>query len=411
MNINELKQKRAAKVAKMKDIMSKAQDEKRSRNEEEVKEWESLRSEVESLDKDIDAAEYQEELNKEEMRKQAEVEGVKKNESTRNAGIITDKSKKPEYNIKRALTAKLNGQNVDGYEKEMHDEGVRNFSRHGHDATGLVIPNSIMRSFTVANNADHIAKEVMLNTKAVEGGFLQDVGVTTYSGLTSNVTINFTKGVTAGFLAEGATLSESGYTESRDTLAARRLETKRHFSTSYLSQTATLPDFLNSMNSALEKEKATEIMRQIAAITSAEVVPSSGTDGLAESATYADILKLMSHIEIDAPNNPAFVANKGVYYALHEVEKTSGNGEYVVKDGRIMGTPFVNAFTKAPEDDYLYYGDWSQAFVGEFGSDTEILINPYSRDDQGEVKVIFRRLADVIVNPYAFAWMQEISSL
>ncbi|MFW6047642.1 MAG: hypothetical protein ACOCP4_07660, partial [Candidatus Woesearchaeota archaeon] len=64
MKLDELKQERSEKVEEMNQLISNADENQRDFNEDETNKWESLRNEVENIDKKINMLEKQDELNR-----------------------------------------------------------------------------------------------------------------------------------------------------------------------------------------------------------------------------------------------------------------------------------------------------------------------------------------------------------
>ena len=84
-------------------------------------------------------------------------------------------------------------------------------------------------------------------------------------------------------------------------------------------------------------------------------------------------------------------------------------GDQVVNAGsKLPAKPEVTGTGAEPAKHKLVYGDFRQAYVAYFSGATEILVDPFSASDTGEIKITFLRMGDTAVNPFAFRSIQNI---
>ncbi|WP_017732718.1 phage major capsid protein [Nafulsella turpanensis] len=406
--VNELKEQRANKIKELTSITEKAEQEKRFKNPEELEKWDAIKQLIEELDAEISTVEEEERFNltllKGDMKKEVE---TKEQKEVR------------KYDISKAVSGFLNGK-LEGFEAEMHQEGVNQMRSHGHTASGLVIPEQVKRSFTAAGQSGHIQQLSELSGAAVEGGILEKLGVTVYNNASANIALNFSKGLNAGIYEEGVAVSESTYAEKTAVLSAKRIQGWKNFSRSYLAQTATMPDFLAQMERAIEKAVSEDIIKKIVGDS---YMTLTGRDEAAAGAVlvWKDLMKLKAGVEVDDIVNGRFIAGKELYNELKSISKDTGSGRFILEGDVIDGDQAVNGGTKVPfvpattgttptaAKYKLIYGDFKEAYAAYFSGATEILMDPFTASNSGNIKVTFLRMGSTAVNPYAFRSIQNVN--
>jgi len=105
-------------------------------------------------------------------------------------------------------------------------------------------------------------------------------------------------------------------------------------------------------------------------------------------------------------NNLAFLGAPGLKHLLETIKVDSGSGRFLMeKMNELFGYKFVSStLVPALSGNFpLIYGDWSQLFIGEWGS-LSVLSDPYSGSLSNSVRLVVNGHADVaIAQPTAFA--------
>ena len=212
-----------------------------------------------------------------------------------------------------------------------------------------------------------------------------------------------TAGMTAYWLNEGQTTTEStpGFGQIRmtpKTLAARCVISRR-----LILQTANLA----------EQVVRAELARQFGVAIDAAIITGTGsagqprgilnttgigsvTLGAANTPTWANIVDLETEVSADNAlvGNLAYLTTATIAGKMKQTEKTSGNGDYILADGKSNSYPvFITG--NVPEK-HIIFGNWADALVG-FWSGMDIVADPYSNSAKGEIIVQAFIDLDVII--------------
>lgn len=395
-----LKQKRAQKIEAMKAITSTAEGEKRFKSQEELEKWNALKSEIEEINAEIETLEFEE-------RQDAGIaaQGVQEQRET------SEEKEIKRYNLSKAINEKAEGRGLSGFEKEIQEEGEKEYKRMGQSAKGIVIPAKVMRSLSVASNSQHISEVAQGIDIIADRSILAQLGVTTFEGLTSQLKMSFSDGMEATFLAEGAAATEAAYAQTDGKIEARRIQGWKAFHNEYLAQTATMPELMADMVRSTDAAAAKELFNAILALT-----PLAGFDADVDAGaalTWAAAMKLKGALKIANFASPKYLAGGELYASLEATRKDAGSGRMIIEEGKISAYQAVDAQgligaiadTAADADadptHALIFGDFKRAYVGYY-SGIEILVDPYTFSNAGKTKLTWHRLGDVEVNPNAF---------
>ena len=396
--IIELKHKRTAKVAELKAITEKVQQEKRVKTSQELTKWNTLKSEVEEMDAELETLEAEEYMNKSIATNGFQLPGGEERELKK-------------FDLSKAISEMASGRGLTGLEKELHEDGEREYKAFGKSSRGLVIPTKLMRSFTKASHTGH-ASEIVGKLDTINNkGILDILGVTVYDNLTSQIKMAYSDGFTAQFYNEDAAVTEAAYNESTGKIEPRRVQAWKYFHNEYLAQSAVMPQMLMDMVTSIDAAAAKEVITQILALPALSGFDAAVNAGAA--LTWANVMKLKGAVKSTQFVNPKFVCGGELYASLEATRKDAGSGKMIIEEGKIsayqavdaQGLISVIADTAADADadptHALIFGDFSRAYVGYFGG-IEILVDPFSASNNGKTKLTWHRLADASVNPNAF---------
>ena len=134
----------------------------------------------------------------------------------------------------------------------------------------------------------------------------------------------------------------------------------------------------------------------------------------AAAITYAQALQMIASLTTDDFVNEHFVMARELYYHLLNKDRGTDTGRYFIDDragNSINGIPAhptsdlpVHSSTKHD----IVYGDWNGVYVG-FYTGLRLMADPYTAGDDGEIKMRFSRLGDVIADPYRFKSFRNVS--
>lgn len=405
--ILELKRKRGSTLDEMKLITTEAKKANRTKTPEEVQKWERLKSEIETIDSELDAETYQE------LMDQGASEAAFRSGNFTATGFHGDREARElgKHNLSKAIGELASGRGLTGFEKEIQEEGEREYSRYGKSARGLVLPAKLMRSFTKATHGGHASEIVNGLDTIADKGLLERLGVTVYDNLTSQIKMIYGDGFKASFVDEGVAATQGAHNETTGKIEPRRIQAFRPFTNEYLAQSAVMPQMLQDMADSIDAAAVEELIKKILALPALAGFD-AGTDAGA-ALTWQAVMKLKGALKSAQFMTPKFVAGGELFASLEATRKDAGSGRMIIEDNKISAYEAVDlqgliqaiADTGADADTdsthALIFGDWKRATIGWFGG-LEILVDPYSASDEGRTKLTWSRLADVDINPSAF---------
>jgi len=397
----ELKETRSDLVSKLEELHSTATSEKRELSQEETVSVDSNLKEIETLDEKIVRAEKVEA----EMRNAAVVSGA-----TVNKKDVADKR----YSLQKAITGFMNN-NLEGVEKEYDQEARRNNTITGVGIPLFAMAESRNNPQQVGNAAGLIPTEVgdwagTLQNKTVLG----DKATWMY-GLSGDMKLPILSGTTAGWTAEGNAATSANTAVGSQTLQPKRLDAYMDISKMLMAQTngsvegIIRADMMNAISSVLE---AAVLGDNAGAGNVPQGVFNAGTQGVATGAmTYASILDLQSDLE--AANSDfgrlAYITTPAGRSLLKNIigQPTAGtaaagftNGQPLWSEDRMDGydaRSTGNCDTIAGANpNGLVLGRWDDCVIGQFGTALDVVVDPYTRSLNGEVRLVVLSYWDTV---------------
>lgn len=395
---------------------------KDQRTAEEQSEMDSLRTVVRNTTSALDDAEL--------------IEAGQKRTASQN---LNDKERATvaSFSFSRAINEYLkNGRNADaitGLEGEMHKEAILELRNSGvvtktrFDGFGvplMVLENSRAstgQNVTTAGDGGNLVQtEPYLFIESLKNALiLPELGARFLTGLVGNLPLLKGGSFTSAFVAEGSAASFTKEAFTKATMTPKNLMVAGAISKQLLVQTNNIAEML------IRDELIAAIARGIqnAAINGAGtpaptgILATSGigsvvmgTDGLAMD--WASIVKLETEIYQDnVMGEIAYLINAKTRGKLKTTLKASGVSGYIMENNEINGykTAMSNVvpsdITKAGGSNLsaVIAGVWSELFIGLWGG-LDIVVDPYTRADYNEVKLVVNQFADVALrNAEAFA--------
>ena len=345
--------------------------------------------------------------------RQAEVAERKEQEDARRK-MEGEARKGHDFSLLRFIQGAMKGK-MDGIEADYAAIGAEEYSRIGLRQNGFVIPSfALMRasgsgsaSGSGAGSGSASSPTGQNATTNADGGnlvittqrYVEEVreklvvakmGATILNGLVGNVDLPSVGGITASFLDEAAQASAKKASVAKVTLTPRGCRAYMVTTRDLLKQTSidvnrVLIDRLSDAAAAcLEKEA-------LASIVSAATQPAGGT-----SLTWANVVAMETTINTVNANrgNMGYVLPTASWGTAKTTLKASGVAGYILDGNTINGyrADFSNCFAANTP----VFGNFADLYLGNWGG-IDILVDPYSLGDTGEVKVQLFYYADAKV--------------
>lgn len=398
MNLQAIREQRAGHVAEMRNILAKAEGEKRSLTAEEQTAFDGLKSKVQTLEQDEARAQFLIEAERRAM-------GTPAGGGDRSLADLQSR-----VSVLDVIRAQTEGRSLDGAAREYHAETER---RTGRKAQGVFVPmTAIEQRVSTTSGAAEIVPTDHRPDQYIgplrNALLARRLGVRVLSGLSGNLSIpKHQTSLTAGWVAENAALTPSDMAFDTVTLAPKHAGGLTELSRQLIQQSS--PDV-----EQLVRDDLAAIIAQ--AIDSALILGGGANepDGVLSSTpqtsslatlSWANVLALLQ--KLDIVNAPAanIVASMKVKAKVAGTLKVSGDAGagFIYQDGRIADLPayFSNQVPEksgSPNTGRLIAGDWSQVLLGIW-SEIDLLVNPFESTafTKGNVQVRAMSTVDVAV--------------
>ena len=397
MNLTELLEKRSSTVSQMKALADAAAKAQRDLTEEESTQFETLKNEERSIQKQIDRVEYLRSL-----------------ERSAPADHVGDSHNKDFEKLKRSVSvqniiqAQIAGRSLSGAELEYNKEAEK---RSGKKAQGAFIPFDALET-RATNNTTTAAELVAANHRPQDyigalrsSNIVRQMGVRTLTGLSGDVVIpKFGSGLSLGWVGEEEAVPESNMSFDAITLTPKHTGGKTEMSRQLIQQSS--PDIESLIREDLSFLVAKNIDEAILAGTGVKdplgIINTIGVLTGTTPATWAEVLQLIQQIEDENITNLQWLATSALKTTLAGIEKSTGTGQYLYQNGQVGELPFKVSANMPAKTAIL--GDFSQVLLGVW-SEIDILVNPYAEPaySRGGVQVRAMATCDVAVrHPKAF---------
>lgn len=413
MILQELRQKRAQRVAEQRAMLAKAETEKRQLTADEAAKFDTLKTEITELEQ----AEQRQQFVDEQERRAAGVTVVAGNGGDTVAGLESRVS------LLRVLQAGVEGRALSGAEAEYQQETER---RTGRKATGVFVPMSLLekRVNTTASAPELVPTDhrADLYIQPLRNKLLaRRLGVRVLSGLHGNVTIpKHGTGVSIGWVAENGGVPDSDVNPQNVTLSPKHAGGVTELSRQLILQSS--PD--------AEQLVRDDFAAMLAQAIDSALIKGGGAnepDGVLStvgiqthslgSMIWANVLAMKAKAELANVEASSWLFNPAVAAKFAGKEKSDGTGIYLLgDDGRMAGiqsystNQVPNNATPDPDAGIAILGDWSQVLLGIW-SEIDILVNPYAQPAYGRGGVLVRAMSTVDValrHPQAFVVASDI---
>lgn len=396
MTLTELIEKRSNTVNQMKTIADKATAENRDLTAEESAQFETLKNEERSIQKQIDRTEYLRSL---ERSAPADHNGDGHNKDFEKL--------KRSVSVANIIRSQMNNQGLSGAELEYNQEAEK---RSGRKAQGAFIPfDALETRANTTTTASDLVPTIQRPQDYIgalrSSNIVRSMGVRTLTGLSGDVVIpKFGSGLSLGWINEGESVPESEMGFDAITLKPKHTGGKTEMSRQLIQQSS--PDIESLVREDLSYLVAQNIDKAIIAGTGVKdplgILNTVGVLTGAIPTTWQEVLALIQQIEDENITNLKWLGTSTTKTTLAGIEKSAGTGQFLYSGGQVGELPF-NVSANMPVNK-LILGDFSQVLLGVW-SEIDILVNPYAEPaySRGGVQVRAMATCDVAVrHPKAF---------
>ena len=406
MNLNEIREQRAQKVAEARSLLNAE-----TLTPEAKTKFDALKAEISALEADEGRAQFIDDLER------------------RTKGQPVDKSRtdmESRVTVLDAIACQVEQRSATGALAEFQAEA----KRMGLEPKkgGILVPTSLFEKRATQTTAMHPAITpddyrpdqfigLLRNSMIVKS-----LGARVLTGLRGDTVIPKATGTaTAYWLAEGDALTESNPGYGSISMAPKHVGALSALSRQLIQQANPAIEQLvrDDMSAvvSLAVDKAllhgTAAAKQPVGVLNVAGIQTASLATLDWDAIVAMLEKL--GLEYITPN--AIVTHAKVATKLQTTLKDSVTGaEYLMQGGRVAGLPChvtnqLDAKAGSPATGRLIAGDFSQLVIGEWGA-TEILANPYAAGyyEKGDVQLRILHTMDAVVrHPKAFVVADDVT--
>lgn len=434
---DELKELLEQKRSEASALSEKASAEKRMLTDDELDEFELLRSEISGLKKNIEAAEFTEEQQRRKAAELADQRRKKKNETP-------EQKFAKKFSLVRAIRMAGSNQALDGAEREAFEETKKEYRGFSQSLDGNVgVPSFVVypdlaqkRDQNVTTPADGgytVPQDIVGHISPLRPmPVVEQAGATVLRGLTGNV--RFTKNAIVTAAWEGETDQDEALTSAFDVLD---MSPKRIAATGIISKQ-------NIMQASMDIERivADEIRSAIergvdlASLNGASggldptgILNTTGVNAVAigtngGAITWAKVVEMATKVmeANGVTGQMTYVTTPGVMGMMKTTEKAANTGQFIYNDaaGDTPVNGYRNIYTNLMPSDLtkgtgtnlhaMIFGVWASLYLGNWGG-LDIVVDPYSAKRTAQVEYTVNSWWDVGVRHAAqFSHIKDIDT-
>ncbi len=396
-NSVELRQERAEMIAEANTLLETCKTEARNFNEDEQVSYDAKIENIDKLKKDIEMVERQEKLNAE----------IASNVGSASVQKTSDLKEVRNYSVFKAIKGMMNN-NLDGVEKEMHDQAVNEARAAGFSVNGLGIPAFLMESRAdVTQGTSAIAPtNVLAYADAMrEASVFDKVGAQILTGLSANTTIPVTGASSVAWASEVDAAADGGANFGKVELTPIRLAATVDISKQLLLQNSGAEAAIMADLGRAVGGKIDQAIFNATTITGAPVsISATSGCGTITEAAFSDGVSVMKDLVAAEQELGLAGGLEGAlsYVCSPELISQIKRGVQVASvsaglDGMLVnGYPikFTNGCSKSAgaSGDFVY-GDFSKLIVGLFGG-VDIMVDPYTQAANGQTRLVVNNYLD-----------------
>ena len=388
---------------------------------EQETEWNTLRSEVVSLKKKVERAQFAEAQEERDAQKIAN----QRKRDKRGGGEEAEKAKlMKDYSFVKLIRSQMPNGRLDGIEAEMHQEGIKEARSHGLEPEGVTVPSYFMEvqkrdlvvgtdtagGHTVATDLRGFIPALRPKLRVI------DLGATVLNNLRGNLDIMKQTGVTAAvWEGEQDANAESEPTFNKISLTPKRLGAFTEVGKQLIAQSSLAVE--NLVRRDLEIAVGTKL--DLTAINGTGTAPEPegilnvtgigsvpiATDGGAPTRTH--LINLWKEIAQDNADvaNMGYLTTPGVKAKLMDTAIDAGSGRFVWEDGlgllgyqALTSTQVPSNLTKGSGTNLhaIIFGNWNDLIIGNWAG-IDLVVDPYTRAKEATIQLVINSWWDLAV--------------
>ena len=376
MNVLELKEKSLELRKQLAELIAKGEAEQRELNEEETNTMAELRKSIDEINAQIEEIE-------------------KENRTIQKNTIITENKEIRTMSLLKMINAVVEGRNFTEDEAKSIAEARAEFAKSGISPKGQIVYRSI--AATVDGSGKENVPEDKWNLEvAVRNNLVATkIGADFVSGLVGDCSIPQYAGSNVTWKGETATADDGQGAFSEVTLTPKRLTATLDVSKQFLLQDSNDAEALliRDLGAAIAEKLDKTIFGSEAGDNTKPAGLFNGVVGAKAltDITYDDVLALEEAVELANGSNYMFVVNPKVKFALKGTQMA--NGLQMVFDGsEIDGYTTISSNSVA--DKGIICMDPHELVIGNWGSAFEIVVDPYTKAADGQVRLVVNAYYD-----------------
>ena len=392
-NSVELRQERAGLIEEANNLLETCKTEARNLNDDEQVSYDAKIENIDKLKKDIEMVERQEKLNAEIAANVA-------------ATPVNEPKEIRDYSFFKAIQGSLNG-NLDGVEREMHEEAMNEARSAGRSINGLGIPSFMLEARADISQGTSAIAPTNVNAYADamrEASVFDKVGANILTGLSANTTIPVTGTSTVAWEGENDDAADGGANFGKVELTPTRLAAYVNISKQLLLQNGAGAELaiIRDLGRAVGQKMDAALFTTAGVTGAPDSVGELATSTFTEAA-FADKVSIFSDF-VSAEQklaeagglegNLAYVASPKLMSQLKQSAQVAAVSAGF-QGNVINGYPsyFTNGCTSAAGSGDFYFGDFSKLYIGMFGG-LDIMVDPYSAAKNGQTQLVLNQYMD-----------------
>lgn len=392
-NSVELRQERAGLIEEANSLLETCKTEARNLNDDEQVSYDAKIENIDKLKKDIEMVERQEKLNAEIAANVA-------------ATPVNEPKEIRDYSFFKAIQGSLNG-NLDGVEREMHEEAMNEARSAGRSINGLGIPSFMLEARADISQGTSAIAPTNVNAYADamrEASVFDKVGANILTGLSANTTIPVTGTSTVSWEGENDAAADGGANFGKVELTPTRLAAYVNISKQLLLQNGAGAELaiIRDLGRAVGQKMDAALFTTAGVTGAPDSVGELATSTFTEAA-FADKVSIFSDFvsaeqklaEVGGlEGNLAYVASPKLMSQLKQSAQVAAVSAGF-QGNVINGYPsyFTNGCTSAAGSGDFYFGDFSKLYIGMFGG-LDIMVDPYSAAKNGQTQLVLNQYMD-----------------
>lgn len=308
----------------------------------------------------------------------------------------TPEAQAKNFSIQRAISQIVNNNKLEGLEAEMKQEGEKEYRSMGLSTSGnLILPSALMQKRANVNENGTAGVQVLGFAEALHAASIaRQLGVR-FVNLVQDGKFVIMSPTTTTWEGEVDANADGGQALTTVSITPKRLATKVLLS----------KQLINQHTASVENMFVADIVKSVAAKLDYSLFNDDGftehagngvtaqSDSVVSELMGAMVEKLM--VANAATNNMKFAASAGLFAEIHTSTQISAVTP-LLNNGRAFNYEVLFSSQIADNgsaQEQIYLADWSNFVIGQWGG-LDILVDPYTAADTGQVKLVLNSYWD-----------------